>query len=302
MIYNSITSMMGNTPLLKINFPNKDINFYVKMESMNPTGSIKDRASLYNILAAIKDGSLTKEKTILDASSGNMACALAFYGYVLGYKVKVICNTKLTKDKEDYIRYFGADLEVIGDITYEGYQKCKSIMATEEGKNYCFLDQLHNQNNPKASFETLGPEIIKGLPNVKAIIGSMGSGGSMLGLARFIRQNNFNLKLFTSQAASGTKIPGTGAFVDGDYKTPFIYEIEEKNLIDDSFLINLDEAIEGTHFLASQGVFAGYQAGGVLKAATMAIDKYNITGDIVMIIGDSGWKNMDKLKVKPNAG
>lgn len=297
MVYNSIDKMIGNTPLLKFSCnETPNANIFIKMESMNPTGSIKDRACLYNITGAIQNGTLTREKTILDASSGNMACALAFYGHVLGYKVKVICNTKLTEDKKRFIEYFNAELEVFGDITIEGNRKCKEIASTEDGQEkYCFLDQLHNPDNPKASYETLGPEIFEAMPDVQAVVGSMGSGGSMNGVSKFFRKQNPTVKIFTSQAASGTKIPGTGAFVDGDYKTPFISELIIDKLYHDSFSINLKEAKKRTTELSSQGIFAGFQAGGVLEAAIQAIKKHDITGNVVAIIGDSGWKNLDKL-------
>lgn len=298
MIYNSIEEMVGATPLLKFNceeLPNA--NIYIKMESMNPTGSIKDRACLYNIKAAIANGSLTKDKTILDASSGNMACALAFYGKLLGYRVKVICNTKLTEDKKQFIEYFGAELEVFGDITYEGNRRCYEIANTEEGKKkYCFMDQLHNQNNPRASYETLGPEIAQVMPDVQAIIGSMGSGGSMCGTSRYFREHKPEVKIFTSQAASGTKIPGTGAFVDGDYQTPFIKELISEGLYHDTFSITIDQAKKRTAEMAAQGIFAGFQAGGVVEATVQAAQKYQIVGNVVAVIGDSGWKNMEKLK------
>lgn len=297
MINNTINEMIGKTPLLRFKCDEvPEANIFIKMENMNPTGSIKDRACFYNIMGAIKDGSLTKEKTILDASSGNMACALAFYGHVFGYKVKVICNTKLTEDKRRFIEYFNAELEVFGDITYEGNRKCREIAGSEIGREkYCFLDQLHNPNNPKASYETLGPEILEAIPNVQAVVGSMGSGGSMNGVSTFLREHNPSTRIFTSQAASGTKIPGTGAFVDGDYKTPFILELIEKNLYNDSFLINLEQAKKRTRDLSLQGVFAGFQAGGVLEASVQAIKKHKIKGNVVAIIGDSGWKNLNKL-------
>lgn len=297
MIYNSIEEMIGKTPLLKFKYDKfPDTTIHIKMENMNPTGSIKDRACFYNIMGAIKDGSLTKEKTILDASSGNMACALAFYGHVFGYKVKVICNSKLTEDKKRFIEYFNGELEVFGDITFEGNRRCREIANTEEGREkYCFLDQLHNPNNPKASYETLSPEIFEAIPDVHAVVGSMGSGGSMFGVSKFFREHKPTTKIFTSQAASGTKIPGTGAFVDGDYQTPFISELIEKKLYHDSFLINLDQAKKRTSELSSQGIFAGFQAGGVLEALIQAVEKYNIKGNIVAVIGDSGWKNLDKL-------
>jgi cysteine synthase len=297
MLFESIVTMVGNTPLLRFKFKElPETNIYIKMESLNPTGSIKDRACLSNIMGAIEEGQLLQGKTILDASSGNMACSLAFYGKMMGYKVKVICNNKLTADKKQFIEYFGAELDVYGDITYEGNRRCAELAQTEEGKStYCFLDQLHNQNNPKAAFETLGPEILSELPDVQAVVGSMGSGGSMCGVARFFKKNKPSVKIFTSQAAKGTKIPGTGAFVEGEYVTPFIKEMIEQKLYDDTFLINLEQAKQRTFQLKEQGIFAGFQAGGVLEATINAIIKYNISGNVVAIIGDSGWKNMEKL-------
>ena len=101
--------------------------------------------------------------------------------------------------------------------------------------------------------------------------------------------------IFTSQAASGTKIPGTGTFVDGDYITPFIDVLINEGLCNDTFLINLEEAILRTKELADQGIFVGYQGGGVLEACISGIKKYGITGNVVLIMGDSGWKNMAVL-------
>jgi [CysO sulfur-carrier protein]-thiocarboxylate-dependent cysteine synthase len=296
MVFSTFTELIGNTPLIKFKlekFP--EANFYVKMESFNPTGSIKDRACIYNINSAIKNGQLNKNKTILDASSGNMACALAFFGKILGFDVKVVCNSKLTEDKKNFIQYFGAELEIIGDMTIEGNNWCRNLAKSTESQNrFCFLDQLHNPANPLASYETLGPEIHKDLPNVKAVVGSMGSGGSMCGVARYFKERKPDTQIFTSQSASGTKIPGTGTFVDGDYVTPFIEELRSNYR--DTFLINQQQAEIRTKELSRQGIYAGFQAGGVLEASCNAIEKYNLKGDIVMIIGDAGWKNMDKLK------
>ena len=156
---------------------------------------------------------------------------------------------------------------------------------------------MHNPNNPKAAYETLGPEILEAIPDVQAVVGSMGSGGSMCGTARFFREHKADVKIFTSQAAHGTKIPGTGAFVDGDYQTPFIKELIKDKLYDDTFLISIDQAKEQTTALAAQGIFAGFQAGGVLEAAIQGIKKQGVKGAVVAVIGDSGWKNMEKLRV-----
>ncbi len=296
MIAENIKSLVGNTPLLKIACPEiPEANVYVKLESFNPTGSIKDRACLYSILAAEQSGALRNGKTILDASSGNMACSLAYFGYVLGYPVKVVCGSKLTADKRDFIEYFGAELVFHGDLTFQGNALCREMAAAPAaGEDYCFLDQLHNPANPVAAEETLGPEIYADLPEVRAIAGSMGTGGSMCGVARFIKRTNPSIGIFTAQAAPGTRIPGTGSFDAGDYATPFVTELA--SVADASFRITQYQAEERTRQLRKQGVFAGFQAGGVLETLIRGVKKFGIGGDVVMIIGDAGWKNMDKLK------
>jgi cysteine synthase len=298
MIYSSMIDMIGNTPYVQYKTNEiKDARIFVKLESWNPTGSIKDRAAIYNIKDAIQSGKLTPGKTILDASSGNMACALAYFGKLLGYRVKVVCNSKLTQDKKQFIEYFGASLSVHGDLTIEGNRLCREWAESPEGKDeYCFLDQLHNMANPRAAYETLGPEILRDFPQVAAVVGSMGSGGSMCGTSRYIKEKKKDTYIVTSQAAHGTKIPGTGAFVDGDYITPFIIELRETPLYDETISIHLAEAEKRTKELAAQGIFVGIQGGGVLHAAIDAINRNHIKGDVVMVIGDSGWKNMDKLK------
>lgn len=296
MIHESVFSMIGNTPLVEIKTDEiTNARILVKLESLNPTGSVKDRAAVNNIRTAEANGDLDKSKTILDASSGNMACALAYYGKILGYNVKLICNTKLTDDKRQFIEYFGAELDVFGQITYEGNQKCKEL-AEQYPDKYCFLDQLHNWANPEASYETLGPEIFRDVPDVKAVVGSMGSGGSMCGAGGYFKDNHPEVRIFTAQAASGTKIPGTGAFIDGDYKTPFIDKMYDEKILDDSLMVHLEEAHERTKQMRDQGIFVGIQGGAVLHTTISMINKHGIQGDVVMVIGDSGWKNMEKLK------
>jgi [CysO sulfur-carrier protein]-thiocarboxylate-dependent cysteine synthase len=294
-IYKNIFEMVGNTPLAYVNTDEvSGANIYIKLEGYNPTGSIKDRAGLYNIRGAIKSGELTKGMTILEASSGNMACAVAYYGKILGYKTHVVCGSKLTLDKRNFIEYFGAEVEMYGDYTIEANRHCRDSIAPSSNE-YCFLDQLHNPNNPLASYETLGPELLRDLPELKMVVGSLGSGGSMAGAGRYLKEKNKNIKVITVEANSGSKIPGTGSFVDGDYITPFISKARELELFDDSISIDIDSAMQRSSQLAAQGYFVGFQTGGVFDACIKAINKYNIKGDVVIVSGDSGWKNVDKL-------
>jgi cysteine synthase len=294
MVVNSILDLIGNTPLVKFSTDEVDANIYVKMEGFNPTGSIKDRACIANIKNAIETGKLKKGMTILDASSGNMACAISYYGKILGYDTELVCGSKLTLDKKNFIEYFGGKLTVHGDYTIEANRYCRDVIVPQNPEKYCFLDQLHNDNNPKASYETLGPEIYKDLPNIEMIVGSLGSGGSMYGSSKYLKEHNKEILSVTVEASSGYKIPGTGTFIDGDYVTPFIEQGRDE-VFDDSISIELPDAQRRTSQLASQGIFVGWQTGGVLDATIQAIKKYNIKGDVVMLSGDSGWKNVEKL-------
>jgi cysteine synthase len=225
-----------------------------------------------------------------------MACSLAFFGRVLGYKVKVVCNKKLTEDKRQFIRYFGAELEYHGEFTIDSNRRCEELARADgDASGFCFVDQLRNPASPRAYFETLGPELLRDLPNLSAVVGSIGSGASMLGVARFLRRESPETTIVTTQAASGTVLPGTGQFVDGrDFVTPFIDELEP--LADGTVMISQSEAERRTAQLAEQGIFVGYQGGGVLQALIESINERSIRGDTVAIIGDAGWKNMEKLE------
>ena len=296
MLAEGIRSLVGGTPLVRFaTDTHKDIRFWVKLEGYNPSGSVKDRACLYNIEAAVQGGHLKPGMTLLDASSGNMACALAMFGRVMGYPVRVVCSSKLTKDKADFIRYFGAELETIGDFTIEGNRYCREHLVANEPGRYCFLDQLHNPANPRASYETLGPEILKDLPEVACVVGSLGSGGSLSGTARFLKKQQPSVRIVAVEAARGTKIPGTGGFADGDYITPFIRDAVADGIFDERPSITLADAVAKTRLLADQGIFVGYQCGGVLHAAMTVATERQLRGDVVVIAGDIGWKNMDKL-------
>jgi cysteine synthase len=181
-----------------------------------------------------------------------------------------------------------------GDFTFEGNRLCRHW--AEASDTYAFLDQLHNSANPQAYFNHLGPEIVGDLPDVTAVVGSMGSGGTMCGLNRFFKAKKLKTRIFTVQSCSGTRIPGIGTFEDGDYKTPFINEISSNNDDPNALMISIGEAVAFTEELAKQGIFVGYQGGGVLAATIQAIKNFNLQGDIVTILGDSGWKNMEKFK------
>lgn len=296
MIPDDMTQLIGNTACVRIRTAEATgVNFYVKLEAFNPTASLKDRACFFIIRRKLERGELKPSMTLLDASSGNFACAVAYYGKLLGYKAAVVVNSKLTADKRNFLRFFGATIHQVGDFTIEGNHYCREIANGPNGSQYCFLDQLHNWDNPMAYYETLAPEIVNAFPNLSMVVGSLGSGGSMLGVGEFIKQNKPGVKVVTVQAASGTRLPGTASFDDGDYVTPFIKKGLDSQIFEATEKITEQDAIKRTMELREQGVFCGLQTGGVFHGAIRAAQRLNVHGDVVIISGDSGWKNMEKL-------
>jgi Cysteine synthase len=296
MRYEDIYQMVGKTPHVQVCCSESNgAKIYVKLEGDNPTGSLKDRACLKMIRTRLEDGELNPSKVLLDASSGNMACAIAFYGKMLGFQTTVVVNSKLTTDKRKFLEYYGATVLQVGDLTIEGNKACRKMVQEDKQRRFCFLDQLHNWANPLAYYESIGPEILGDFPDLAMVIGSLGTGGSMSGTARYIKEHKPNTKVVVVQAASGTKMPGTGSFDDGDYITPFIQRGFDEQLFDHVVKIREQDAIRRTIQLRDQGIFCGLQTGGVLHAALAAVQQFHVEGPVVMLSGDAGWKNMDKL-------
>ena len=296
MIFDSFAHAVGRTPCVRYSPPeDSSARFWVKLEGFNPTGSVKDRGGLYIVKSAIERGDLKKGMMLLDASSGNMACALAYFGAIFGHPVTVVCSSKLTTDKAAFIKYYGAQLEQHGDFTIDGNLYCRDVLAPRDPGRYLFLDQLRNWDNPRAHYETTGPEILPTCRRSARSPARLDSGGTMNGVARYIKEHHPAVRIVTAEAAPGTKIPGTGAFSDGDFVTPFIEQLRERNLVELWQKVNLQRAEQRTRDLATQGFFCGIQTGAVAEAAVRAAAEMKLDGDIVIISGDAGWKNMDKL-------
>jgi [CysO sulfur-carrier protein]-thiocarboxylate-dependent cysteine synthase len=289
---------VGNTPLLAIPGPPGSLaRLLVKLEGHNPTGSVKDRACVAMLRVMTQDPEWHASKVLLDASSGNMGCSLAYFGRLMGVSVHIISSAKLTNEKRFFIEYFGASVETRGEFTIDGNKHCREIADADPGTWY-FLDQLHNPANPEAHVTGTGPEILSQVPRVTAVIGSIGSGGTLLGIGRYLKRVSDQIKIIAVEAGAGTRLPGTAALVDGDYRTPFIDEGFTANIFDGSVRVSEAEAIGMARILSATGLFAGLQTYAVLAAAWRAVESCGLRGDVVVISGDTGWKNMDALSRK----
>lgn len=296
--FESIASRVGNTPILTIpEYHGSDARLLVKLEGNNPTGSVKDRACVAMLRTMTRDPQWHSSKVLLDASSGNMGCSIAYFARTMGVPVRIFSSSKLTAEKHAFIEYFGASVEKIGEFTIEGNRYCQELAQADPSRWY-FLDQLHNPANPLAHTAGTGPEILSQVPEITAVVGSLGSGGTLLGVGRYLKQVNQAIRVIAVEAAPGTRLPGTAALADGDYRTPFIEEGFTQRIFDASIQVSEAEAIDMARLLPATGVFAGLQTFAVLAAALRAVESFGLNGDVVVISGDTGWKNMDALTHK----
>jgi cysteine synthase len=296
--FESLARRVGNTSLLKIHAPpGAHARLLVKLEGENPTGSVKDRACVAMLAAMTRDPGWTSAKTVLDATSGNMGCSIAYFGRAMGARVHIVSSSRLTTEKHSFIKYFGGSVEAVGQFTIEGNRYCSELAKSEPGK-WHFLDQLHNTANPMAHVTGTGPEILAQAPGVTAVIGSIGSGGTLLGVGRYLKQVNAQIKIFAVEAASGTRLPGTAALIDGDYRTPFIEEGFAQKIFDSSIQVSEAEAVEMARQLGATGLFGGLQTCAVIAGAWRIIETHGLQGDVVVISGDTGWKNIGVLTSK----
>lgn len=286
--------ILGNTPLVEYGELGR-AKLYFKLEGYNPTGSLKDRSAFQIISDLEATGRLTPDKTLLDASSGSFACSLAYLGKILGYRVRVVVNSKISKTNLAFLKICDAEVTPFGAVTGDGYKYCLELVEKEPNR-YAFADQLNNPSSPKAHYLTTGPEILKGLPSVSAIIGSMGSGATLLGISRFLREIGSSVSVFGSVAEPKDDKKVAGTYLFGvDYPSPFIKELQDEHMLSAEIPIFQKDAMANVLQLASEGVLIGPQGGGVFQAAKKAIDQYDLEGPVVLVIGDSLLKNIDRF-------
>lgn len=297
MIYKSFQEMIGSTPMVRYNVKEPgNVEIYVKLEGANPTSSVKDRNAWALIKNAIETQKDIEGKELIATTSGNFGCGVAFYAYLFGFKAIIVTGKTLTEDKAFFIDYFNAKRISQNGRTYDGHKMIVNEILPREPDKYYYLDQLHSMENPKIHYETTGPEILNDIPDVKCVAFSIGSGATMMGVGKYLKEKNPKIQIIASIGDKGTKIPGTGPFIDGEYKTPFYYECFKNNWVDKTYPVSEEQAKFRVQQLKQQGFFVGIQTGGVLEAAIRGIEEMKIEGKVVVISGDSGWKNVDKLR------
>jgi cysteine synthase B len=289
MLYKNVIEMIGNTPMVRINNlnPNPNIEIFAKLEGVNPGGSIKDRIALKMIEKAIKEGKLTKDKTIIEPTSGNTGIGLAMIGIVMGYKVKIVMSEAVSIERRKMIQAFGADIILTNpDKGTDGaIIKTRQIVARDPEK-YFMPDQFSNSNNIAAHYETTADEIWSELKGkVDYFVSSIGTSGTIMGVSKRLRELNPSVKIICAYPEKGHYIQGLKNMEDA-----IVPKIYDESKIDEFITIESEKAFEMARLLArKEGLFVGMSSGAAMLAAAEVVKKIK-SGTIVVIFPDRGEK------------
>jgi len=288
MAYKGILATIGNTPMVELQHlsPKPEVRIFAKLEGQNPTGSVKDRIALKMIERAEADGEISSSRTILEPTSGNTGISLAMIGRLKGYKVKVVMPENVSEERSQLLYAYGAEIVFSdGEKGSNGSIEVAQEMAAQNPHDYLLMYQYGNRGNPDAHYETTGPEIIEAVPDVTTFVAGLGTGGTLMGVARSLREHNADVRIVAVAPEPDDFISGLRRLEDG-----YIPPILDINLLDSRLLVGSLPAFRTTkELLHEEGIFAGISSGSVVYGAMRQAERMD-SGNIVCLLADGGWK------------
>ena len=282
--------LIGNTPAVDVSqlSPNPDVRLVAKLESANPTGSVKDRIAKAMVLDAEADGTLGPGKRILEPSSGNTGIALAMIARIRGYPITVVMPENTSPERRQMLEVFGADIVPSpGAEGSNGAVRLARRMALEQ-PDWVFLYQYANEANPRVHYETTGPEILRDVPDVTHFVAGLGTSGTLMGVGTYLKEAHPDIEVYAVEPPAGEMVDGLRNLDDG-----FIPPVYEKwggsDLLSGKRIVRPRESVEHTRRLADAGIFAGLSSGAALAGAVRVAERID-AGTVVFIVCDGGWK------------
>ena len=298
MYYNNhILWTIGNTPIVKINHlnPKPEVLLLAKLEGFNPTGSIKDRIALKMVEEAEANGELTKDKIIIEATSGNTGIGLSMIGRVKGYKVQIVMSSAVSVERQKMIKAFGGEIILTSpELGTDGAIIKVREMIAKHPEKYFNPNQFSNIANKLAHYKTTAEEIWEQTQGqVTHFVSSLGTSGTLMGVGMGLREKNRNIKIVEAQPVKGHYIQGLKSMEEA-----IIPEIYNPSQIDVSVLIESEEAFEMSRQIVSkEGVFVGMSSGAAMLAALKTIEQLD-EGVVVVIFPDRGEKYLSTNLLK----
>ena len=297
LLFNSILDLIGNTPVIKLNniLENEydTTEIFLKLENLNIGGSVKDRAALNMIEEAEKSGLLNKNSVILEPTSGNLGISLAFIGTLKGYKTIIIMPDTMSIERRNILKALGAEVLLTDGARGMKGAINKAMELTKKNKNYFMLHQFTNPANVDIHYKTTAEEIIKDVPDIDIFIAGIGSGGTIGGVSKRLKEYNPAIKIIAVEPSDSAVLSGErpGKHQIQGIGPGFIPDILDLDLIDDVTKISDEEAFEFCKLIATKnGLLLGISTGANVAAAYKAIKKYGADKKIVTIASDGGEK------------
>ncbi len=283
--YPTIESIIGNTPIVKLQRinPNPSNTILLKLEGQNPAGSVKDRPALNMIAQAEARGDIQPGDSLIEATSGNTGIALAMAAAIKGYEMHLIMPDNMSQERKSAMSAYGAILHLVSKE--EGMERARDLaqemQAAGKGK---VLNQFGNQDNPSAHYVSTGPEIWQQTQGqVTHFVSSMGTTGTIMGISRFLKEQNPGVEIIGLQPSEGSSIPGIRRWPQ-EY-LPTIFDASRVDRVMD--VDQQDAEVVMRRLAKEEGVFCGVSSGGAVSAA-LALSEQVEGATIVVIICDRG--------------
>jgi len=284
--FTDIVDSIGNTPLVELGTlsPNPNVKLFAKLESANPTGSVKDRVARSMMKAAEDSGEIQPGQTILEPTSGNTGISLAMICRRKGYKLKVVMPDNVTNERTQLLQMYGA--EIVWSEGAKGSNGSVEVaLEMAEDSQYYMPYQYGNEANPLAHYDGTAVEILEELDSVAAFVAGLGTGGTLMGNGRRLKEHDPETQIVAAEPMQGELVQGLRSLDDG-----FIPPIIDLSILDRKIMVSNRDAIIWTkRLLEDEGIFAGVSSGAVAAIAVRIAGEIE-SGNIVFLIPDGGWK------------
>ena len=296
--YNSLAEALGGTPLVGLprlsprweSGPGEpSVRLWAKLEDRNPTGSIKDRAALWMVSQAEREGRLTPGCTILEPTSGNTGISLAMIAKLKGYGMVCVMPENTSEERRQLLEMFGA--RIISSPAAGGSNQAVAVakQLAAENPEWVMLYQYGNPANALAHYEGTGPEILADLPTITHFVAGLGTTGTLMGTGRFLREKLPDIQVVAAEPRYGELVYGLRNIDEG-----FVPELYDDSVLTSRFSVTSYDALRRTRDLVEhEGIFAGISTGAILHAALGVAEKALKQGqraDVAFVVADGGWK------------
>jgi cysteine synthase len=285
--YGDIVQAIGHTPLVELKrlSPKPGVRIYAKLESYNPTGSVKDRVARAMIEDAEAGGLIRPGQTILEPTSGNTGISLAMICSRKGYPLKVVMPDNVTEERTQLLEMYGAEIVYSPGSQGSNGAVAMALGMAEADSSYYMPYQYGNAANPRAHYDGTAPEILEELDDIAAFVAGLGTGGTLMGIGRRLKEEDPETQIVAAEPLQGELVQGLRSLEDG-----FIPPIIDLSLLDRKiFVSNRDAVVWTKRLLEEEGLFVGVSSGAIASIAVRVASELD-GGNVVFVVADDGWK------------